>query len=447
MSTTGIQQDFTQAIETDVMRPMQIAVVVVCFFINMADGFDIMAISFTASSIATEWQLGPGKLGMVFSAALFGMTLGAFFLSQVADVIGRRRTTLVSLVFIGMMMLLTSQVTTVEQLVWARFATGLGIGAILPGINSMVAEYAPLRLRNFSISMMHVAYPTGALVSGVAVTVLMETYGWRSVFLAGGIGQLLLVPVVWCWVPESLQYLNQKRPADALQQVNEILPKLGHEPITELPPPVQRTERAWVMGLLSDKFRVWTLLYWLAFFSVFMGLYMMWSWTPRLVEAQGHSKQAGINVGMVMNLAAVLGTPTLGWISWRLGLRRVLSVYTVVASLTIVLFAFSLHNLTWIYVLAVPLGFFMVGIPPGIYTIGARIYPTALRSTGVGVGIGVGRLGAVAGPWIAGIAMGLGWSPLVFMTLLAAIPFLVVTASVNGIRAKELDPSSASSGD
>ena len=440
MNARAIETDLTQAVETETMRPIQIGVVTVCLLINLCDGFDVLLIAFTAASIAEEWQLDSGQLGIVFSAALFGMTLGALFLSSLADYIGRRRMTLVSLTCIGVAMIMTAQVSTVTELMWLRFATGLGIGAILPGINSMVAEYSPRRLRNFSLAMMHVAYPGGALLSGFVVILLLEPYGWRSIFMIGGVVSLLLVPVVWIWVPESLQYLNYRRPANVLRRVNEILPKLGHGVLSRMPPLVARSEAPGVMGLFSSKFRTWTLLYWIAFFAAFLSLYLVLSWTPKLVVEHGHSNHDGVYVGMLMNAGALIGTPSLGWISLRLGLRRVLIGYSIAASALIVALALSLGSLPWLYMIAFPLGLFLVGIPPGIYAIGARMYPAALRSTGVGVAIGVGRLGAIAGPTLAGGALLFGWSPLIFMTLLGTMPLLVVAAAVSGIRASELGP-------
>jgi len=138
-------------IDESPLTGVQITVVAVCFFLNMLDGMDVLAISFAAPAIAEEWAITRQSLGVVFSAALIGMTAGALFLSPYTDVIGRRRMILISLVLISVGMLATSLANSIATLIVLRFFAGLGIGSMLASMTSMVSEYSPDRWRNVFI--------------------------------------------------------------------------------------------------------------------------------------------------------------------------------------------------------------------------------------------------------------------------------------------------------
>ncbi|RLA05896.1 MAG: hypothetical protein DRQ54_07415, partial [Gammaproteobacteria bacterium] len=158
MSTTLTLQ---QAIDQRPLSWLQVRVILLCWLVNVLDGFDLLAVAFAAPAIAQSWQLTPATLGVVFSSGLVGMTLGSLTLGPLSDRIGRRKMILFATFALGLATLLTSQANGLPTLLVLRFVTGLAIGGLLPSLNTLVAEYAPDRRRNFAVSIMHLGFPVG----------------------------------------------------------------------------------------------------------------------------------------------------------------------------------------------------------------------------------------------------------------------------------------------
>ena len=192
------------------MAPLQWRVVVLCWLVNILDGFDLLAISFAAPAIAKTWQLGPQTLGIVFSSGLLGMTAGSLLLGPLADRIGRRRMILMAATALGLSTLATANAASVAQLLLLRGLTGIAIGALLPSLNTLVAEYTPDRRRNLAISFMHLGYPLGGIAGGLLASYVIPSAGWQALFFIGGIFTLAMLPALLFGLPESLHYLLQK---------------------------------------------------------------------------------------------------------------------------------------------------------------------------------------------------------------------------------------------
>ena len=193
------------------------------------------SISFASPGIAKEWGIDRGALGIVLSMEVIGMAIGSMFLGGVADKIGRRRTVLActTVMALGMFMVPTTR-GLVELSIWRVF-TGLGIGGMLATINAIAAEFSNTKRRDLSVSVMSIGYPIGAVVGGILAQRLLAVYDWRSVFYLGAIATTVLIPVVFIFVPESVQWLTQRRPAGALDRVNETLRRMGHGAVANLP--------------------------------------------------------------------------------------------------------------------------------------------------------------------------------------------------------------------
>jgi MFS family permease len=165
---------------------------------------------------------------------VIGMAIGSMFLGGVADKIGRRRTVLActTVMALGMFMVPTSR-ALVELSIWRVFA-GLGIGGMLATINAIAAEFSNTKRRDLSVSVMSLGYPIGTVVGGILAQRLLAVYTWRSVFYLGAIATTVLIPVVFIFVPESVQWLTQRRPAGALDRINETLRRMGHGAVADL---------------------------------------------------------------------------------------------------------------------------------------------------------------------------------------------------------------------
>ena len=262
----------------------------------MLDGFDITAMAIVASSVSTDLSLTPDLLGWIFSFALAGMMAGAMVLAPISDFIGRRTMIVISVALVGGSILLTANATSLTEFFVLRFVSGMGAGSMLACQATLAAEYSPTKYRTLSVVAVTSGYPMGAMMTSVVAGYIMPDYGWRGMFWFGGVLTLVMVLIAWMLLPESLKYLFERRPANALERINGILTKLKKNTLTALPD-VTATENSkgggmlqTVSKLLSKDLYVITLTLWSAFFLCFGTLYFL---TPR---RQAHpSQEKGAN--------------------------------------------------------------------------------------------------------------------------------------------------------
>ena len=238
----------TQAIAAALRdRPMtayQVLIVGLCVLINMIDGFDILALSFAAPVVVREWGLTPEQTGLVFSANLAGIGIGAFLFSFIADRVGRRPVILFGTVLMSIGMIATASVHGVGGLALCRIVTGLGIGAMVSTAGTLAIEYSAKRWRTVSVALVVIGYPIGGTLGGFVTRGLLEHYGWPPIFLFGGAMTVLLLPVLWWFLPESLEFLADRQPRDALARINRYAARVGLAAVTVLPPPGPRVSPA-----------------------------------------------------------------------------------------------------------------------------------------------------------------------------------------------------------
>ena len=231
------------------------------------------------------------------------MAGGSLFIAPLADRFGRRALIIACLVLITTGMLLSAATTAPMQLAAMRALTGLGIGGMLASLNVITGEYSTGKWRSAAISVQVTGYPIGATIGGIIAGWLMANYGWRSVFAFGGIVSGLLVPVVMWSLPESLDYLLAKRPANALSKLNSLLRKMGRAELEQLPPASEATSPTAQKGMKSlfiGQLGRSTLLIWTSFFMLMLCFYFVLSWTPRLLVAAGMSTQQGVTGGVLL---------------------------------------------------------------------------------------------------------------------------------------------------
>ncbi len=209
------------------MSPRQAIAVGLCVLLVALDGFDVLAISFASPGIAKEWGIDRAALGIVLSMEIIGMALGSIVLGNVADRIGRRPTILGCLVVMTAGMFLATTARGVEPMSVFRFITGVGIGGMLAAINAVAAEFANNRRRNLAVTLMAAGYPLGAVFGGMIATTLLAGGDWRSVFMFGAFATAVCIPLVLWLLPESVSYLVERQPANALARVNPTLRRLG----------------------------------------------------------------------------------------------------------------------------------------------------------------------------------------------------------------------------
>jgi benzoate transport len=408
--TTGAAADVRAQVRGGDMSAFQVTAVTICMIINMLDGFDVLAIAFTGPRIAEQWGLDPKELGLLFSAGVAGMGVGSLFLSPLADVIGRRGTVLIGLATISVGMLASAYTTGLWELGAMRFVTGLGIGMLLSSINTIVVEFSSEKRRDFSVAFMAVGYPIGATIGGVIAIDLIHNFGWPSVFIMGGILSTLMIPVVIWLLPESLDFLMAKRPRNALARVNAVLARLGRPPLAALPDLSDEPDQTRSVRSLFNRDLLWrTGLICFAYFLVMLSFYFVLNWTPKVLVDQGLSLGAGISGAIFLNAGGILGGLVLGWYTRRFGLLRLAGLYMFLIFASMAAFGLIEDNLTLMLIVALVMGFFMIGSIVSLYAIIGAAYPARIRNSGTGLALGIGRIGAIAGPYLGGVLIAAGW--------------------------------------
>lgn len=416
-------------------RPMstfQWFVISLCFLINMLDGFDVLVMAFTASSVSNEWGLGGVQLGYLLSAGLIGMALGSLIIAPWADHIGRRPLIMVCIAITGCGMLASAYAQSAMQLGALRLLTGLGIGGILASSYVIAGEYASDRWRGLAISLQSTAYALGATIGGLIAAQIIPSLGWRPVFFYGGVVTLITLPILFVWLPESLDFLMSKRPKDALKKVNLIHSKVGLQLFDRLPD-VSSSELApntnKVGSLFSSGLAASTLLIWVAFFMIMFTFYFVMSWTPKLLVTAGLSTQQGITGGVLLNVGGIVGTSLIGFLAAKYRLSRLLIIYFIISAILMSVFVSLTSNLHLAFLTALALGVFVNGCVAGLYSITPSIYSVTQRVTGLGWAIGIGRSGAILSPLVAGGLIDANWSPEQLFTLYA-VAFLLAALAI-----------------
>lgn len=410
-------------LDTGPISKLQYATIFVCFLMNILDGMDVLVISYCAPAIAKSWAVGPEALGVVFSAGLAGMTLGALLLAPFADQIGRKKMILLSAIIMGTGMYLTAYCTDVTQIVFLRFFSGIGIGSMLASTASLTAEYTPDSTKDFWVSLVISGYPVGAVLSGLVAAQIVPTKGWQMMFQLAGIASFVTIPVIWFLLSESLDFYLKKQPANALSKANAILAKMGRPTLSELPEILEKRVALSVKKLVDSEFRIPTFQLWTALFLAFGSLYFLTSWIPKLAESTGLSLSLAIYAGTVFNVGAFFGIVTQGFFSSRIGLKKTIALFFVLTALLMAIFKVFIGSDFLLFVFGL-LGFGIQGGFVGLYAVAARLYPTEFRTMGVGWAIGMGRLGGVIGPAAGGILIGMGLS-MASNFMIFAIPTLL----------------------
>src|SRR5471030_171027 len=185
----------------------QVGLLLTCAAVLFLDGFDTQAIGYVAPALAKEWGLTKAALGPVFPAGLFGLMIGALVFGPLADRIGRKKIIIFSTLAFGLGALVTAFVQDVNSLLAIRFLTGLGLGGAMPNAIALTSEFNPRRRRATMVMIMFCGFSVGSALGGLLAAALIPQFGWRSVFVVGGLAPLLLAPVLALKLPESVRFL------------------------------------------------------------------------------------------------------------------------------------------------------------------------------------------------------------------------------------------------
>ena len=390
------------------MSPFQIGIIAICTLITALDGFDVLVVAFTSSTLTREWGLGPAVVGMMLSAGLVGMGLGALLMSPIGDWMGRRRAILLCLLIMTIGMLMAGRSNGPYELALWRVFTGLGIGACLSNGNIVCSEFSSAGSRDITNSFYAAGYQMGAMFGGVIAIAIMRSFSWREVFDFGALVGLVLIVLTYVALPESLDFLQLRRPADALRQVNRTLRRMGRKELDTLPPyvsPGASGTKPKLSSLFKEGRAGPTVAACAAYLLMMMSLYFFVSWSPRIITQMGLGQENGILSVVLMNTAGAVACFVFGGIAKFVGARRLAIVVMLGFAVAGIWFGVAPASVTAMLTAATIVGYFLASSVTAMYGVTPYVFPLAIRTTGVGLAMSFGRLGAALGPYLAGLLM------------------------------------------
>ena len=410
--------------------PLMWLVVFLGFLLNLADGIDVVAMSVTAPSVAAAWDLERAALGPLFSAALFGMAIGAAGLAPLSDQLGRRALLVAAMFSVGLSMFAVSWIAnsaSVTVFAILRFISGLGIGIIFGSAPALASEFMPSRYRSLAVALVVMGYPVGAVLAGPIANALIPDYGWTAVFTAGGALTMVIGVLTWALLPESPEFLAGRAGNRPERQVavNSLLVRMGRNPVKGLSAEVTRPTSTPVAQILTTERRLRTLVLWVIYFMGFLTVYFMLSWIPTLFVDSGYTRIQGIEALTRFNLGAIPGILILAFLTTRLPLVPLLSLFFLSAGGVLLYVGVTEPSaLGSLMTLMFVGGVFLHGGFTCLYALATQVYPSDVRAAGVGWAAGLGRTGAIASPLLAASLISAGWG-MYTLFLTFALPLVV----------------------
>ncbi|MEX3790495.1 3-(3-hydroxy-phenyl)propionate transporter MhpT [Paraburkholderia sp. BR14374] len=383
-----------------------------CFLVAVLEGIDLQSTGVAAPRMAHEFGLSVGQLGLAFSAGMLGLLPGAMIGGRLADRIGRKRVLMISMAVFGIFSIATAQVWSFESLLIARLLTGIGLGGAMPNLIALSSEAVDPRHRNTAVSVMYCGMPVGGALAALIAVLSAGATAWRHIFYVGGVGPLLIIPLLIALLPESREFAAESRESN------------------EADKPLLSTRAV----LFGEGRAAATIGIWISFFCTLIVLYFLLNWLPSLTVGRGMSRsQAGI-AQIFFNVGSVIGVLGIGLLMDRF--RQGLSVTAIYACIVGALVALSqVASIETLSVAVLFAGMGVVGAQSMLYALSATSYPTSVRGTGVGAAVAVGRVGSIVGPAAAGQLLSMGKSSALVIgasvpvTIIAAITALLVIRS------------------
>jgi MFS transporter, AAHS family, benzoate transport protein len=362
-----------------------------CWTAVALEGFDLVVLGVVLPALLQEpgWGLTPNTASLVSVVGLVGVMLGAMAVGAISDVIGRRQTVVWTVIVFSVLTLACAFAPNPFVFGVLRFLAGLGLGGVLPTAIAMVNEFARRGRGGTATTTLMTGYHVGAVATALLGILLIPRYGWESMFVIGALPALVLVPLLWKYLPESEAFLRARAGLD--------VPARGAAKPSKNPIGI-----LFHHGLARS-----TVAFWITSFMGLLLVYGLNTWLPQIMRAAGYELGAALALLLVLNVGAVLGLLVAGKVADRIGNRRSTMAWFAAAALFLALLSIRLPGIG-VYVSVLLAGMFVFSAQVLVYAYISHLYPAAARATAVGAASGFGRLGAISGPLIGGALLTAG---------------------------------------
>ena len=418
--------------------PFHWSILLWCLLIIIFDGYDLVIYGVVLPLLMQEWSLTSVQAGMLASTALCGMMFGAMLFGALADKIGRKNVILICVTFFSGFTFLGAFASNPFEFGILRFLAGLGIGGVMPNLVALTSEYAPKRIRSTLVGTMFSGYAIGGILSALIGSYLVESQGWQIMFLIAGV-PLILLPVIWKFLPESLTFLVKTGKTD---QAHRIIQKISPEQSIGINTRLVLNEDhvpagSSVKGLFQQGRAFNTLMFWVLFFMCLLMVYALSSWLPKLMLAAGYSLGKSILFLFALNVGAMIGSIGGGILSDKFHLKPVIMGMLMAGVVALIGLGFNSPAYV-LYGLVTVAGAATIGTSILLYSYVAQYYPLSVRSTGIGCASGVGRIGAIVGPILTGLLLTLNL-PHTMNFVMISIPAMLAICAILTLKRHKFD--------
>jgi AAHS family benzoate transporter-like MFS transporter len=374
-------------------------VVALCWVAVLLDGFDLVVLGASIPSILDDTAFGAdtATITAISTAGLVGMTIGALTIGTLTDMLGRRWSLMVAVLAFSILTLLCAFAPNPAVFGLLRFLAGVGLGGALPTALALVNEFTPKRKAGSASTTVMTGYHVGAVATAVLALILLEPYGWRSMFIAGAIPALVLLPLMFRYLPESPAYLMVKGRRDEAEKIAAAHGReLDAEPVDEKPATrVNPIKALFDRSIVRTSIAIWV--------TSFMGLLLVYglnTWLPTIMREAGYELGAALTLLLVLNTGAIVGLLVAGRVANKIGPRTAAIIWFTCAALFLALLSIKVPY--GVYVLVFLAGCFVFSAQVLVYALTSAVYPPEARATALGWSAGIGRLGAICGPVLGG---------------------------------------------
>jgi AAHS family 4-hydroxybenzoate transporter-like MFS transporter len=422
--------DVSDVVDRARLNAYHLRIVTLCGLMVFLDGFDLTAISYSAPQFIKLFGIERAMIAPVFFAGLLGLTLGALLFGLLADRLGAKRIFVACGVLFGVLSIATAVATTMSELVVYRFLAGLALGGASPIAIAIASDYAPKHVRTSVTMIMYVSLSLGSVAAGYAYGFL-TFFGWRTVFWIGGLLPVLLAPVVIALMPETLEYLVMHgAPAAGIRTILARLdPRRDFSRETNFTVPSENKAGFQLVQLFQDGRAPITAMLWVVFFTSLIAIYFFNNWIPTLLTGSGLSGTEIVVISTGLQFGGIIGTLIAAPIVVRLPGFVTASAGYLCAALAMLVLGSGGGSFWFLACAVLTLGIFLIGTQSVLNASCAGVYPPSMRSTGVGWGFGIGRIGSVLSPGIAGVLVAMQWKPSELF-MIAAVPTVVASVGV-----------------
>lgn len=408
-----------------------LTVLFLCSFAILGDGYDLVVYGTVVPTLIKEWNITPIQAGTLGSYALFGMMLGALFFAPLSDKIGKRKVVIFCVAMYSLASGLCGLTNSPNAFGICRFFAGLGLGGVMPLVTSLITEYSPKKLRTTFVAIVFCMMQVGAMSAAGLAIVVIPHFGWQVMFFIG-LFPLLALPLYLAKLPETMIVHIAKNDDDKIRKILvQANPDYKPEAGERYSLGKVQAKGSPVGSLFADNRSLSTIMIWTIFFMNLLETYALQTWLPKLMQSGGYSVGSSLWFMIVLNLGAMAGGFIGGVMMDRIKGKIIIVGFYIVAIVTFLLLSIK-SSMVILSVLIFLAGATTMGTEIIYCGYVSQYYPINISSTGMGWGLGVGRVGGMLGPLLIGVLLSLNFTlaqnfmAMAIPSVIALIAFMVI---------------------